>query len=134
LLAAIVVLAAQSVYAADTRVILTLDGRPISSRPSVAFVRAGVLFVDAVDMTRVFDGLLVFERNGVRIGVRGHNESFTIGRRIAVVDKTNVRLSAAPFEYGGDIFVPIGPIITADPALRLTWINRRHADLHVNAF
>jgi len=85
-------------------------------------------------MTRVFDGLLVFERNGVRIGVRGHSESFTIGRRIAVVDKTDVRLRAAPFEHNGDIFVPIGPIITADPALRLTWINRHHADLHVSAF
>lgn len=116
------------------RVSLTLDGRPISSRPSVALVRSGVLFVDAIDITRVFDGLLVFERHGVRIGVRGHSESFTVGRRIAVVDKTNVRLRAAPFEYDGDIFVPIGPIVSADPALRLTWINRHHADLHVSAF
>ena len=134
LLAAIAVFAAAPVRASDTRVSLTLDGRPISSKPSVAFIRAGVLFVDAVDMTRVFDGLLVFERNGVRLGVRGHSESFTLGRRIAVVDKTNVRLSAAPFEYEGDIYVPIGPIIKADPALRLTWINRHHADLHVSAF
>ncbi len=113
---------------------MTLDGRPISTRPSVALIRGGVLFVDAVDVTRVFDGLLVFERRGVRISVRGHTESFRLGNRIAVVDKTNVRMRASPFEYEGDIFVPIGPIITADPALHLTWINRHHADLHVDAF
>jgi len=116
------------------RVILTIDGRPLSTRPSQALIRNGVLFVDAVDVTRVFDGLLVFERRGVRIGVRGHTESFRLGSLIAVVDKTNVRLRAAPFEYDGDIFVPIGPIISADPALHLTWINRHHADLHVDAF
>jgi hypothetical protein len=92
------------------------------------------LFVDAVDMTRVFDGLLVFERNGIRISLRGHSESFTIGRRIAVVDQTNVRLQAAPFEHNGDIFVPLAPIINADPALHVTWINPHHADLHVSAF
>jgi len=128
------VLGGQSAGAADTRVTLTLDGRPISTRPSVALIRSGVLFVDAVDVTRVFDGLLVFERRGIRIGVRGHSESFTIGRPVAVIDKTNVRLKVAPFEYQGDIFVPIDSIINADPKLHITWINRRHADLHVDAF
>lgn len=93
-----------------------------------------MLFVDCIDVTRVFDGLLVFERRGVRISVRGHTESFRLGNLIAVVDKSNVRLRVAPFEYDGDIFVPLDPIIKADPALRVTWINRHHADLHINAF
>jgi hypothetical protein len=123
-----------TVKAADTRVILTLDGRPISARPSMAMMRNGVLFVNAVDVTRIFDGLLVFEKNGVRLGVRGHFESFTIGRRMVIVDKTKVPLKVAPFEYNGDIFVPISPIIGADPALRLTWVNQHHADLHVSTF
>jgi hypothetical protein len=134
MLTAFALFASAAANAAETRVILTLDGRPISTRPSMALMRDGVLFVDAVDITRIFDGLLVFERNGVRLGLRGHNESFTIGRHVMLVDKTAVRLKAAPFEYNGDIFVPIDPIIGADPALRLTWINRHHADLHVNAF
>ena len=134
MLTAFVLLAYAPAKAADTHVILTLDGRPISTRPSMALMRGGVLFVDAVDITRIFDGLLVFERNGVRLGLRGHNESFTIGRHVVLVDKTAVRLKAAPFEYNGDIFVPIDPIIGADPALRLTWVNQHHADLHVNAF
>ncbi len=127
--------ASQAVRAAavDQRVSLTLDGRPVSTR-SVALVRNGVLFVDCIDVTRVFDGLLVFERRGVRISVRGHTESFRLGSLIAVVDKTNVRLRVAPFEYEGDIFVPFDPIIKADPALHITWINRHHADLHVDAF
>jgi|GEM_PF-4706019 hypothetical protein len=120
--------------AVDMRVALTLDGRPISTRASVAIVRDGVLFVNAVDITRVFDGLLVFETNGIRLGVRGYNISFTIGRHVALVDKTAVRLKVAPFEHDGDIFVPLGPIIGADPALRLTWVNPHHADLHVTAF
>ncbi|MGH7714884.1 MAG: hypothetical protein ACREML_02695 [Vulcanimicrobiaceae bacterium] len=132
--AVVVLLASHAASAADTRVSLTLDGRPISTRPAVALVRNGVLFVDAVDVTRVFDGLLVFERHGVRLGVRGHNLSFTIGKRIAQVDKSGVRLKGAPFEFDGDIFVPVEPIVNADPALHLTWVNRRHADLHVNAF
>ncbi len=126
--------ASHAAGAADTRVSLTMDSRPISTRPSVALIRDGVLFVNAVDMTRVFDGLLVFERHGVRLGVRGHNLSFTIGKRIALVDKSAVRLRVAPFEFNADIYVPIEPIIKADPALRLTWVNRRHADLHVSAF
>jgi hypothetical protein len=133
-IAAIAFVPSQAVRAADMRVTLTLDGRPISSRPATALMRGGVLFVDAVDMTRVFDGLLVFEKNGIRISVRGHSESFRIGQHVAVVDDTNVKLQAAPFEYNGDIFVPLSTIIGADPALRVTWVNQHHADLHINAF
>ena len=133
-LAAIALFTGPAVRAADMRVTLTLYGRPISTRPATALMRGGVLFVDAVDMTRVFDGLLVFERNGIRISVRGHSESFRVGQHLAVVDQTNVKLQAAPFDYNGDIFVPLSTIIDADPALRLTWVNQHHADLHINAF
>lgn len=113
---------------------LTLDGRPISRKPVIALLHDGVLFADAVDLTRVFDGLLAFEKDGMRTTIHGHVYAFHVGVRVAQVDRDHVRLPGAPFEYGGDMYVPLRTILKADGGLRLTWAAPRHADLHVIVF
>ena len=121
-------------FARDSAVALTLDGRPISHKAQVALVHDGVLFVDAVDLTRVFDGLLIFEKAGARITVRGNTFAFHLGQRTAIVDHQSVRIAGAPFEYAGDVFVPMSAILSADKGLSLTWTGRNRADLHVTVF
>jgi len=94
----------------------------------------GALFVDVVDLTRVFNGLLVFERGGVRITVHGHTASFFVGRRTAQIDKAQVHLPGAPFEYAGDVFIPMATVLAADKAISLAWLSPHHADLHLTVF
>ncbi|MGH7329607.1 MAG: stalk domain-containing protein [Polyangiaceae bacterium] len=113
---------------------LTLDGRPMSRRTDAAVLRNGRLFVDAVDWTRAFNGLLIFEKNAVRLTVRGHTSAYHVGSRTAFVDRQSWKLRAPPFERSGDIYIPIDTAIAIDGGLKLVWINRRHADLRVGVF
>lgn len=121
--------------AADTPVNLTLDGRPISRKPDVAVMRNGQLFVDVVDLTRVFDGFLVFEPGQtVKIAIRGHTGTFVAGKLAARVDGKPVTLPEAPFLRNGDLYIPIGVILGRRTGISLAKLGPRRADLRVAAF
>ena len=106
----------------------------MSRRADIAVVRRGRLFVDAVDWTRAFNGLLIFEKHAVRLTVRGHTVAYHVGSRTAYVDQQPRTIQSAPFERNGDIYIPIDTAIAVDGGLRLVWVNPRHADLHVGVF
>lgn len=121
--------------AADVPVNLTLDGRPISNKPDVAVMHDGVMFVDAVDFTKVFNGLLVFSgKEGVKIAVRGHSATFHAGERHATIDGKTVQLQAAPFVRGGDIYIPIKTILAPRTAITMRETGPNEADLHLAVF
>ena len=120
---------------ADTPVNLTLDGRPISRKADVALERNGAMFVDAVDFTRVFNGLLVFGPEGaVKIIVRGHSSTFVPGNRVAHIDGKAVKLPEAPFVHNGDLYVPVSVILGSATGISLHRIDATHADLHLTVF
>ena len=121
--------------AADTRVNLTLDGRPISRKPDVALLRNGQMFVDAVDLTRVFSGFLVFEpEETVKIAVRGHTGTFHAGQRAARIDGKAVTLPEPAFLHNGDLYIPVSVILGPQTGISLVKLGPRRADLHVAAF
>ncbi|MBV8601539.1 MAG: hypothetical protein JO359_08255 [Candidatus Eremiobacteraeota bacterium] len=121
--------------AADTPVHLTLDGRPISEKTDVAVLHDGELFIDAVDFTRVANGLLVFEGKGtVKLAVRGHAATFSAGTRTARIDGKSVTLAHAPFERHGDLYIPFAAILKQSPGTTLHVIDKTHADVHLAVF
>jgi hypothetical protein len=95
--------------AADVYTVL-IDGRPLSDNPrDVGAVKSGgVVYVDAILMTKAFSGLLTFHTGGkeVVVTIEQRNATFTVGRPIAGLDLGMMHMSGAPFMYDGDMFVP----------------------------
>jgi hypothetical protein len=113
--------------AADVRYGVTIGGRPLDSAGHSGLLHDGVTFVNVVRGVRAFSGLLVFLPSGVlRIAVGKHSFVFTLGSRTATYDRaTTVRLGGAPFELGGETYVPVsafalltGSTVTVDPKRR----------------
>jgi len=122
------------VFAADSTVTLTLDGRPIDKHGGIAVMHGGTVFVDAVDMTKTFNGLISMRTGGsATITIQGSTGAFVQGSTTTVVNGVKARIPA-PFMRGGDLFIPLNFFIT-----RLTRAKvridaaRRRADILVNA-
>ncbi|GAC1311111.1 MAG: hypothetical protein NVS2B3_12070 [Vulcanimicrobiaceae bacterium] len=107
--------------AIDPALRLVVDGRSIDARFSHAVLHDGVPFVDVIDGVRGIGGLVRFGPAGsVRVTKAGRTLRFVVGRRTATVDAANVRLPAAPYVSGGEIFVPLAPVATlADATLAI---------------
>ena len=121
--------------AADEPVNLTVDGRPVSSKPDVAVMRNGVMYVDAVDFTKVFNGLLVTSAPGaIKIAVRGHTAAFHSGERSAVIDGKHVTLEGPAFTRNGDVYIPIKTILYPHTTITMRSTGKDAADLHVSVF
>jgi hypothetical protein len=97
--------------AADTPYAIVLDGRPLSDDPKNAggLSHDGVVFIDAILATKAFSGLLTFADAGhtVKISIAKSTATFTRGRLFATLDAGTMKLSAAPFIYNGDFYVPV---------------------------
>lgn len=120
-------------FAADGVVHLTLDGRPVDKHGGIAVTHAGTVFVDAIDMTKTFNGLVLLRSGGsATITIQGNTGAFVPGSPVAIVNGVKARI-AAPFMRGGDLFIPLNFFIT-----RLTHAKvridaaRRRADILVN--
>ena len=121
-------------FAADGVVHLTLDGRPVDKHGGIAVMHGGTVFVDAVDMTKTFNGLISMRTGGsATITIQGSTGAFVPGSTTTVVNGVKARIPA-PFMRGGDLFIPLNFFIT-----RLTRAKvridaaRRRADILVNA-
>ena len=119
--------------AADSVVILTLEGRPLDRHSGVAVLHHGVVFADAIDLTRSFDGLITLLRSGsATITIGPNTGTFTPGSARAMVNDLSVALPYAPFMRNGKLFVPLeafssriaGAKVSSDPA-------RHRADIRV---
>jgi len=121
-------------FAADTAVSLTLDGRPVDKHGGIAVMRGGTIFVDAVDMTKSFDGLINMVRGGgATIEIRGNTGAFVPGSKTAVVNGQKLVIPA-PFMRNGDLFVPLEFFITRVAKARVRVdAAHKHADILVNA-
>jgi len=133
-LALLILASALPVSAADSAVSLTLDGRPVDKHGGIAVLRAGTVFVDAVDMTKSFDGLISMARGGAAtITIRGNTGAFVPGSPTAVVNGKKL-LIAAPFMRNGDLFVPLNFFITQVAKAKVTIdAAKKHANILVNA-
>jgi hypothetical protein len=104
-------LAPSAVRAADTVYTILIDGRPMTAnaKDTGGLSHDGVVFVDVVELTRAYSGLLTFANSGrtMTISIRKRTAIFTKGRPFAVVNGAAVKLPAAPFIYAGDFYVPI---------------------------
>jgi hypothetical protein len=110
-------------FAADSIVHLTLDGRPVDKHGGIAVMHSGTVFVDAIDMTKTFNGLVSLRAGGsATITIQGSTGAFVPGSTTAVVNGVKTRIPA-PFMRGGDLFIPLNVFIT-----RLT-----HAKVRIDA-
>ncbi len=108
-------LAPPAARAAGYPYVVTIDGRamtPKASNSTGAMWSAGVIYIDAVVATKVFDGLLTQRNHGktMTLTIRRHDGTFTLGSLYALIDGKRLRLPGAPFRYEGDIFVPLSAL------------------------
>ena len=121
------------VFAADSTVTLTLDGRPIDKHGGIAVMHSGTVFVDAIDMTKTFNGLVSLRAGGsATITIQGSTGAFVPGSTVAVVNGVKARIPA-PFMRGGDLFVPLNIFITRLTRAKVRIdVARMRADILVN--
>lgn len=122
LLAALLVAVPLVARANDTIVTVRVDERPADRGAGIAVIRNGAVFIDAIDINKVFSGLLLFSKNSVRINIGGASANFVVGRKTATVRGAEVALPAASFIRKGDIYVPLklvcdlaGATVAVDP-------------------
>jgi len=118
--------------ATDHLVTLTMDGRPVDRAGGIAIVHDGLVYADAVELVKTFDGLVTFAGKSESIEIRGHVGRFTAGTRGASVDRVRVVLPGAPFVRNGDLYVPLEFFITRIASARVRF-SPGHADIRVNA-
>jgi hypothetical protein len=97
--------------AADLSYAITIDGRPLTDDPKASggLYHAGVLYVDAIMMTKAFSGLLTIHDAGasLEITINRRTARFTRGRSSATLNGAPLPLAGAPFTYNGDLYVPL---------------------------
>lgn len=126
--------AAGPAQAADRAVTLTLDGRPIDKHGGVAVLRSGIVYADAIDLVKTFDGLISLRKDGsATMTIRGNTGAFAPGSRVATINAKRVALPGAAFIRQGDLYVPLDAFIrkVAGAKVRLTRA-RTGADIVVN--
>ena len=111
LITALLAVAPLAARAGDTVINVRVDERPADRKGGIAVIRNGATFVDVVDITKVFSGLLLFGKNTVRINIGGASANFVVGRRKAMIRGKYVTLPLAPFNRKGDIYVPLKVIV-----------------------
>ena len=121
--------------AADAVIELTLDGRPVDRHSGAAVLHHGLVFADAVDLTKCFNGLITLLRSGeATITIGANTATFRPGSTRAIVNGSVMVLPDAPFRRNGDLFVPLAAFITgvAGAKVRFSRVHHR-ADIRVNA-
>jgi hypothetical protein len=130
--AAMLILTARA-SAADSFIELTLDCRPVDRHGGVAVERRGLVFADAIDLTKSFDGFVTVRRGGgATITIGPNTGTFTPGSPRATINEKAVVLPGAPFTRNGDLFVPLEAFITRIAGAKVHFNpTRRHADIRV---
>ncbi|MBC5809819.1 MAG: hypothetical protein GIW95_03045 [Candidatus Eremiobacteraeota bacterium] len=105
---------ARPAVAADAVYTLTIDGRPLTppGKPTGALSHGGVVYVDVVQITKAFSGLLTFGSGGstVTVSVGHKTATFIAGKTTADFGGTTKALSGKPFVIDGDLFVPLSAV------------------------
>jgi hypothetical protein len=124
------------VSAGDAVVGLTLDGRPFDLHGGVAVLHQGLVFADAIDLVKCFDGLITLQRSGAAtITIGANTGTFTPGLRRATINATDTALPAAPFTRNGELFVPLDAFVSniADAGSQVRYSRAGHrADIRVD--
>jgi hypothetical protein len=126
LLVAVALSVAARASAADAVVELTLDGRPVDRHSGAALLHNGLVFADAIDLTRCFDGFITLLPGGAATVTIGANTAtFTPGSTRATINAGTVMLPQAPFVVLGNLFVPLEAFIAGVAGAAVTVDERR---------
>ena len=89
LLSLLFVAAPLAVLASDQVISVRVDERPADRHGGIGVVRNGAVFIDAITITKVFSGLLLFGKNSVRINIGGASANFVVASTLAMFGVTN---------------------------------------------
>ena len=113
--------------AADVPYTLQLNNRGIEPSPTPgALERRGVVYIDVTRATRIFDGLVTFSGDALRLSLQHNVGDFRVGRTTARLAGTQVTLAGAPFREYGTIYLPITTVVVRLAGARL------HLDRHAH--
>jgi hypothetical protein len=111
-----------------------LDGRPVDRHADIAVLPRGLVFANAIDLTKCFDGLITLSRDGAATITIGPNTgTFVPGSSRATINAAAVALPGPPFTRDGELFVPLAAFIADIAGARLRYSRAtHHADIRVN--
>ncbi len=119
--------AAPVLAAADTPYTLQLNARGIEPSPTpAALERSGVVYIDVTRATRIFDGLVSFSGDAVRLSIQHSVGDFHVGRGTARINGKQVTLPGAPFREYGTIYLPITTVVIRLGGARLHLDGKTH--------
>lgn len=101
--------------AAYVAYMIMIDGRPLTDNlQNTGGLYRGGVFVDAVKLTKAFNGLVTFSNGGATLTItlaQRTTGTFTKGSQSAKIAGKTVALAGAPFIYNGSLYVPIGAFV-----------------------
>lgn len=117
---ALVLACASVLAAADIPYTLLLNARGMlpSTTPD-ALERDGVVYIDVARATRIFDGLVTYSGDSVRLSIQHSVGDFRIGRPVARLSGVTVKLPGPPFREYRTIYVPISTVVVRLAGARL---------------
>jgi hypothetical protein len=124
---ALVLGCATALAAADVPYTLLLNARGMlpSSTPD-ALERGGVVYIDVARATRIFDGLVTYSGDSVRLSIQHSVGDFHIGRPAARLSGVTVSLPGAPFREYRTIYLPISTVVVRLAGARLRLDRQAH--------
>ena len=113
--------------AADTPYTLQLNARGIEPSPTPpALERNGVVFIDVTRATRIFDGLVTFSGEAVRLSIQHSVADFRVGASSARLNGKQIALPGTPFREYGTVYLPITTVVVRLAGARLHIDRQRH--------
>lgn len=124
---ALVLGCASALAAADVPYTLQLNARGMlpSSTPD-ALERNGVVYIDVARATRIFDGLVTYSGDSVRLSIQHSVGDFHIGRPSARLSGATVTLPGPPFREYRTVYVPISTVVVRLAGARLRLDRQAH--------
>jgi Intracellular proteinase inhibitor len=117
---ALVLGCASALAAADVPYTLLLNARGMlpSATPD-ALERDGVVYIDVARATRIFDGLVTYSGDSVRLSIQHSVGDFRVGRPVARLSGVTVKLPGPPFREYRTVYVPISTVVVRLAGARL---------------
>jgi hypothetical protein len=91
-----------------------------------ALERGGVVYIDVSRATRIFDGLVTYSGDAIRLSVQHSVGDFRVGRTAARLSGVAVTLPGAPFREYRTIYVPISTVVVRLAGARLHLDRQAH--------
>jgi len=99
--------------AADRPLVVTIEGRPISSAGTpVAFLHHGIAYASVVELVRSYGGIVTTTAGATTVTLHARTVRFVPESTSVSLDGERLKLATPAFLYGGILYVPLAFFVT----------------------